>query len=322
MIPLDIDVSCMNNSGSKKEGVSRTYRGYWGYAPIFAWLARDGYLINVELRKGSQHCQDNTPEFLEQTIAYTKQVTDSPILLRMDSGNDSIDNIKICLKENINWLIKRNIRRTPKEHWLNIAKEHGKMTHMRDGKTLWEGCITQKHETLDEDLTTYFKVTEETITSDGQIHMTPEIEVEIYWSNLSISPDKIFRLYHEHGESEQYHSEIKTDIGLERLPSKYFTTNKLILDITLLACNLLRILAQNSNKFGTHLKKSAYRKTVTRRRLKTIIQDLMLVAARIFTKQGHKMISFGRCCPWEFNWKAVYTKLSKDLNNRLAFSSS
>ncbi|SFR14698.1 hypothetical protein SAMN05660706_1331, partial [Desulfoscipio geothermicus DSM 3669] len=37
-VPLDIDVSPFDNSGTKKQGVSRTYKGYDGYAPIFAYL--------------------------------------------------------------------------------------------------------------------------------------------------------------------------------------------------------------------------------------------------------------------------------------------
>jgi hypothetical protein len=39
-VPLDIDVSPFDNSKTKKEGVSRTYKGYDGFAPIFAYLGR------------------------------------------------------------------------------------------------------------------------------------------------------------------------------------------------------------------------------------------------------------------------------------------
>jgi hypothetical protein len=38
-IALDIDVSPFDNSGTKKEGVSWTYKKVDGYAPIFAYLA-------------------------------------------------------------------------------------------------------------------------------------------------------------------------------------------------------------------------------------------------------------------------------------------
>ena len=50
---LDIDVSPFDNSKTKKEGVSRAYKGVDGYAPIFAYLGREGYQVNVELREVS-----------------------------------------------------------------------------------------------------------------------------------------------------------------------------------------------------------------------------------------------------------------------------
>ena len=56
-VPLDIDVSCFDNSSTKKEGVSRTYRKVDGYAPIFAYLGQEGYLLNCELREGKQHSE-------------------------------------------------------------------------------------------------------------------------------------------------------------------------------------------------------------------------------------------------------------------------
>lgn len=41
-VPLDIDVSPFDNSKTKKQGVSRTYKGFDGYAPIFAYLGQEG----------------------------------------------------------------------------------------------------------------------------------------------------------------------------------------------------------------------------------------------------------------------------------------
>lgn len=55
-LPLDMDVSPFDNSKTQKEGVSRTYKGVDGFAPIFAYLGTEGYLVNLELREGKQHC--------------------------------------------------------------------------------------------------------------------------------------------------------------------------------------------------------------------------------------------------------------------------
>jgi len=138
-VPLDADVSPFDNSKTNKEGVSRTYKGYDGFAPIFAYLGREGYLVNVELREGKQHCQSDTPEFLRESIRYSKRVTNGKILVRLDAGNDSIDNIKVFMEQGVEWIIKRNLRRESKEKWFQTAKEFGIKRRLRHGKTVWRG---------------------------------------------------------------------------------------------------------------------------------------------------------------------------------------
>jgi hypothetical protein len=54
-IPIDADVTPMDNSGSRKEGVSRTYKGHDGYAPMAVYLGQEGYCLDFEFREGKQH---------------------------------------------------------------------------------------------------------------------------------------------------------------------------------------------------------------------------------------------------------------------------
>ncbi len=84
LVPVDIDVTPLDNSKSSKEGVSRTYKNFDGYAPIMAYIGTEGYLCNTELREGKQHCQSGTPDFLKETIAAAEKITDKPLLFRMD----------------------------------------------------------------------------------------------------------------------------------------------------------------------------------------------------------------------------------------------
>ena len=65
-VALDVDVSPFDNSGTKKEGVSWTYKKVDGLAPIFAYLGEEGYMVHCQLREGQQHCQDGTPQFLHE----------------------------------------------------------------------------------------------------------------------------------------------------------------------------------------------------------------------------------------------------------------
>ncbi|GHT84338.1 hypothetical protein FACS1894137_07260 [Spirochaetia bacterium] len=140
-IPVDIDVSPMDNSKTKKEGVSRTYKGYDGYAPIFAYIGLEGYMLSCQLREGSQHCQKNTPEFIRQLNSMIAELNlQKPVLFRLDGGNDSLDTIIAILKqEGQFFIIKRNPRRDVPEQWvrtkgstirqkrLEMQKPHGRV---------------------------------------------------------------------------------------------------------------------------------------------------------------------------------------------------
>ena len=102
----------MTSSISNKESVSRTCKEFDGYAPIMAYIGMEGYLVNLELRVGKQHCQKDTPDFLRETIELCRQLTDKPLLIRLDSGNDASDNIGIFMEEsykynNVSFIIKR-----------------------------------------------------------------------------------------------------------------------------------------------------------------------------------------------------------------------
>ena len=55
LIPVDIDVSPLDNSGSNQQGVSFTGQQHDGFAPIFAYIGTEGYMLNHEQRQGSQH---------------------------------------------------------------------------------------------------------------------------------------------------------------------------------------------------------------------------------------------------------------------------
>lgn len=315
MIPLDIDVSPFDNSKTNKEGVSRTYKGHDGFAPIFAYLGRDGYLVNLELREGKQHCQNGTVEFLSESIKYSKSITDEVILVRLDSGNDSLDNIGACVDEDVEWIIKRNIRRESKADWLKIAKEVGQKNNPRDGKTVWRGEIYRNVDGFEKPLRIVFEVTERSIDKKGQFLIVPDIEVDTYWTSLKVSPGEGIWLYHEHGESEQFHSELKSDMDLERLPSGNFKTNALVLLLGMLSYNILRLCGQESlrDDNGNEEDNPSYRGKAGRRRIRTVIQDLIYIACHLTTTGRQWFLSFGKHCAWTKVWRSIYQRFKEPI---------
>ncbi|WP_459943320.1 transposase, partial [Deferrisoma palaeochoriense] len=78
----------------------------------------------------------------------------------------------------------------------------------------------------------------------GQLLLTPEIEIEGWWTSVELPGEEVAKAYNGRGTSEQFHSEFKTDLNLERLPSGKFRTNALVVALGVVAYNLLRLLGQ------------------------------------------------------------------------------
>jgi len=314
LVPVDIDVSPFDNSKTKKEGVTRTYKGMDGYAPIFAYIGTEGYLVNCQLREGKQHCQNGTPEFLRETLKLCRQLTDKPLLVRLDSGNDAADNLGILLENGAWFIIKRNPRNSEtKQEWLENVKNWCKdIRRPREGKTVyvgtsWKKVVYQASENKEKarEIRIGYEVTERTIDKHGQILLTPDIELNTWWTNLGLTDDEVIQLYHAHGESEQYHSEIKSDMDIERLPSGKFATNELVLELTIMAYNILRIIGQESLRSKGSPKT---KRPVKRRRLRTVINNLILIASHALERSGNLVLALGRSNIWRFAFMDIFRK--------------
>ena len=311
MVNVDIDVSPMDNSKSKKEGVSRTYKGCDGYAPMMAYIGREGYQVNCELRPGKQHSQAHTPEFLRETIALCRRMTSDPLLFRLDSGNDAQENIGIFLDAGCYFIIKRNLRKEGAEKWLESVRDVcTDITTPREGKTVYRGQTYKQVSWRDADgnqkskmIRVIYEITERTIDKYGQHLLPASVEVDTWWDNTGFPDRKVIEQYHNHGEMEQYHSEIKSDMNVERLPSGKFATNQLILELAMLAYNILRLIGQES--LGS--KSNPSRHKVCRRRAKTVIQNIIMLPCHVTEHARQIILGLGRCFFYQPASSEIYT---------------
>lgn len=132
-------------------------------------------------------------------------------------------------------------------------------------------------------------MTERTIDKKGQHLLTPEIEIEGWWTSLAEPMTEVIELYKHHGTHEQFHSEIKTDLDLKRLPSGKFDTNDAIVHLASFAYNCLRLLGQ----LGLTGEIAPIRHPVKRRRIKTVLQEIMYRAAQFVTHARRLVLDFG-----------------------------
>jgi hypothetical protein len=299
-MPLDLDVFTLDNSDTKKEGVSYTYRGFNGYAPLGAWLGLEGWCLEIEQRPGSQHAQEGFVPLLLRTIRKGRELTEAPLLVRLDSAHDAIDTLVTLRDENVDFIVKWNPRNTDVPIKSTEIFAHGKMLkETKDERVAVMTEIVERRYKDDNDEDKTIKVrrvlraTERWFDHQGPL-LVPHVEIEGWWTSLRHDKEKVIELYKGHALCEQYHSELKSDLDLERLPSGKFATNALVMGCAGLAYNLLRAIGQ----VGLMDKKQA-RRAKQRRRLKTVLQDLMYFAAR-FIRHGHALaLRFSCHATWQ-----------------------
>jgi hypothetical protein len=299
-LPLDVDTFAMDNGGTRKEGVGRTYAGVDGYCPLAAYLGSHGFCLELALRPGVQHSARETDFNLERVIPLAQRLSaagpKAPILARLDSGFDSaalMRSIEECNQggqPQVDWLIKWNPRSVDSAALLSRL-DADPSTHWhkpREGKrvTVWEEAI--KVDGVTRPLRRVLRLVERDIDRHGQQLIVPEVELEGWTTSLpgeQFDADKIMVLYADHGTHEQFHSEFKTDLDLERLPSGKFDTNYLVCQLAALAMDILRLMGQR----GLLGPDAPVRHPAKRRRIKTVMQELIYRAGRLI-EHGRRLI--------------------------------
>jgi hypothetical protein len=306
-LPVDVDTFAMDNGQSVKEGVGRTYAGVDGFCPLAAYLGRYGYCLELALRPGVQHSARETGLNIERVIPMAQRLSaagpKAPLLARFDSGFDSVaimTGIEACNDgratglPQVDWLIKWNPRTT------NVAtlaqtktgESATPWTTPRDGKriTHWEQSVTI--DGVQRPVRRVLRLVERTIDAKGQVLIAPDYMLEGWTTTLPVEQfdaQAIIDLYADHGTHEQFHSEFKTDLDLERLPSGKFDTNYLVCQLAGLAMNILRLIGQR----GLLGDDGPVRHPAKRRRLKTVIQELIYRAGRLIAKGRRLILGLG-----------------------------
>ncbi len=329
-VPLDMDGFPVHNSGTSKEGVSRTCKGHDGYVPMAAYLGREGWNIGMELREGSWHGQREFGYVLDRVLPRARTLAGSEkVLLRLDGGHDAKENReRLVSQEGVDFLIKWNPRKQDPKEWL-LRAERGELPDEgvetasdidwqtpREGKRIAtighriEECYTQgpnKGQTYS--VRRVIRIIERTINKEGQALLIPDVTLEGWWTTLdeaSCDNETIINLYKDHATSEQYHSEFKTDLDLERLPSGKFDTNDLVLTLGALTYNILRWIGL----MGLTGELSPVRHPAKRRRIRTVMQELMYLAARLIASGRQLLLRFSRHCPGFKAFEHVYNRLA------------
>ncbi len=129
-----------------------------------------------------------------------------------------------------------------------------------------------------------YRLTERPIDKHGNRLLLPEYVLEKWTTTLpeKFAQSEVIALYCDHATHEQFHSEFKSDMDLNRLPSVKFDTNYMVCPLEAVAMNLLLLIEQNT----LNEPDAPVRHQAKHRRMKAVIQELMFKAARMITHAG------------------------------------
>lgn len=299
-LPLDVDTFAMDNGGTAKEGIGRTYTGVDGYCPLVAYLGEHGFCLELALRPGTQHSAAETEFNVERIVPMAQRLSaagpKAPLLLRMDAGFDSaklmraIDACNTPGLPQVDWLVKWNPRGADAAAMAESLDAELWQTP-RPGKrvALWEEELRVPG--IERPLRRVLRLVQRTIDRHGQQLLVPQFELEGWSTSLPAqfgAPD-IVALYAGHGTHEQFHAEFKSELDLERLPSGKFDTNYLVCALAALAMNILRLMGQRA-LLGPD---APIRHAAKRRRIKTVMQELVYRAGRIVEHARRFVLGLG-----------------------------
>jgi len=311
-VPIDTDTTVLDNSGTKKENIGYTYKGVVGYQPLFSYVGLEGYMLKSEMRCGSQHCQKGTPAFLKELVAeLPKAIGERKALFRFDAGNDAEETIGAILRDcegkktGHKIIVKRNLRSESPEMWLETAKEHGKEEELRRGKKRYTGKIKYGCPMLENypELSVAYEVIERSIEADGTMNLIPRVEANLWWTNLGCPAKKVIQLYHEHGTMEQYHSEFKTDMGMERMPSGKFAANRILLSLGMCSFNVLRFIGQSALE---HRELLPEKTECIRKRIGKVILEIINMACKVVRHARQLVVEIWDRHPWTSVFDRLY----------------
>lgn len=294
-IPLDIDSSCFEQYGTKKEELGCHYSGTMGFNPTFAFWGRNGFALNSILRSGNSKDTSGLKPFLQETLALIPEPFREQSLARLDSGFYARENVEALLKvPGLSFVVKARLCDALR-NGVTEALEAEQMTvePTAYGADCY-GEFTYQPKGWPQPLRYVFCLQIEEKEENGQMMLIPKRKDLILATNLPAEeypPEKVFENYRLRGRCEQFIKELKGPLNLEQLPALSFRANEVILQSGLLAYNLLLLLESRWDgwvrKPGKKERLTGDQRTIGRRGLRSVQEKLLWCAATIISHAGN-----------------------------------
>jgi len=295
-IPLDVDSSCFEQYGTKKEQMGRHHTGTLGFNPVFAFVGRNGVALNSLLRPGNQKDSGGLEAFLEETLELLPTGLRPRLLARFDSGFYSRQNMTSLLSAQVDFIVKARLcdaLRTAVTQ--ELEAERLVVEPMPYGSDLY-GEFSYQPKGWPRPLRYCFCLQIEEKEQNGQMLLLPRRKDLILATTLGAeeaTAQQVFEAYRRRGRAEQFIKELKGPLNLEQLPTQSFRANEVLLQAGLIAYNLMLLLEANwdgwQRKPGKKEKADGIERSIGRRSVGTVKEKLLYCAATI-TRHARKVV--------------------------------
>jgi hypothetical protein len=290
-VPLDIAPTPLDSSGGGKEKTGPVYDGSWGCCPMVATLGT--IPLFSKFRPGQRHSSRNTSAFAPRCIEGTDALCLSRdcVVLRGDAGVDAVELMERMARLGAFFLIKRNKKGNKALEGavlLAEAKKQGVQPeldrHIR-GRRCCRFEIGRCPKGLEGlGIRCIAEVRTEQFMPGGKPYLSEELGAEgaVWWTNLpDPDPKAVAMLCHDHATMEKHHGEIKTDLGVERLPSGKFATSSLYLQLACIAFTVLRLIGDKAMACDPRISHRKSRPAPKRLRIGTTLDRCVLVPCKL-----------------------------------------
>ena len=248
---LDCDSTVLTRYGNEQEGSKKGYNpkkpGRLSHHPLMAFVSDVKMVANLWLRSGNTGTSSSFLPFLEDTLAKLdgKKVS----LIRLDSGfcsGEIFDHLE-SKKRPLNYIVAARFHR-PLQH--EIGTQHAWLK-IDEGIEVTETTYQSANWKNERRLVIVRQYIPSRPAAPGKsLRLFKEQEpyqhyrYTAYFTNLTLAPAEIWRLYRGRGDAENRIKELKADFGLDSFNLKSFQGTEAALTVAMLAYNLMALFRQ------------------------------------------------------------------------------
>ncbi len=248
---LDCDSTVLTRYGSQQEGSRKGYNpakpGRLSHHPLMAFVSDVKMVANLWLRSGDTGASSSFLPFLEDTLAKLEGKKVS--LIRLDSGfcsGEIFDHLESKSRP-LNYIVAARFHRPLQQeigtqhNWLRLDEG------IEIAETTYQSANWKNERRL---IVVRQHITSRPAAPGKSLRLFKDQEpyqdyrYTAYFTNLTLAPAEIWRLYRGRADAENRIKELKADFGLDSFNLKHFQGTEAALTVAMMAYNLMALFRQ------------------------------------------------------------------------------